>query len=361
MCLEILWIVVGFLYILYKGLREGEYTPLAILIVVAILVALAQLDISAGGIVAILLVLCVVIFFVTQNLVEDVHKFASLTPKELKEEFEKKGYHLVDKDIKEISKNPDNPLKSGGTIDECYKWYCEYKTTELGYLHFEQLDKVLGVPFNELPLDESLPSGQAVLKAEKLAINYILQKRGLRYIGFLGKPPPSYLYDGSDYTRKFYKFLDTYDFQKGMALRKKELEVLVESNFEEFEKLLGYKLPKYEYPFSSETARESRIKIAIYEILHNEGYMNVQDEIDIQVRGKWQDRKIACDRAYELFTMKHSEFEKVYGSKLTEEQLRCRGDIIEIIAMREGWKYTGWENNPREWWKEDDAYELLKD
>lgn len=361
MCLEILWIVVGFLYILYKGLREGEYTPLAILIVVAILVALAQLDISAGGIVAILLVLCVVIFFITQNLVEDVHKFASLTPKELKEEFEKKGYHLVDKDIKEIFKNPDNPLKSGGTIDECYKWYCEYKTTELGYLHFEQLDKVLGVPFNELPLDESLPSGQAVLKAEKLAINYILQKRGLRYIGFLGKPPPSYLYDGSDYTRKFYKFLDTYDFQKGMALRKKELEVLVESNFEEFEKLLGYKLPKYEYPFSWNYVRKERIEVAIYEILNKEGYIELQSEGDIKVYGKWQDRKVSCDRAYELFTMKHSEFEKVYGAKLSEEQLRDREKIVEIIALREGWKYDGWRNNPVGWGDRDVSYELLKD
>lgn len=360
--MALFWIIAGVLFIVVMGLKEGEYMPFAVVFWLVVLGVLASLEIPTLGIMICVGAITAVIWFITKTLQEDLNKFANLTPEELKVEFEKEGYHLVDEDLEQISKSPNSPLKKGGTITECYLWYCEYKTMELNFLHGKQLDKYLGVPFDELPLDENTPPGKNILKAEKLAVMHILEKRGLRYIGFMREPLPSYVLDNIKYTIMFNKFIDTYDFQKGMKLRKKELEVLAEADPEEFERLLGYKLPKYEYPFSDESVKKRRIEVAIYEILHNEGYMNVQDEVNIQVYGKWQDRKIACDRGYELYTMKHSEFEKVYGSKLSKEQLKNRTDVIEIIAMREGWKYNISENNPIAFKVNyDDIYEMLKD
>lgn len=376
MCLEILWIVVGFLYILYKGLREGEYTPLAILIVVAILVALAQLDISAGGIVAILLVLCVVIFVVVSLLLDSSNDSENSNDlvKSKKRLKKHNYYNIKDEDINYIINSPSSPFKTGGSFFECYDWLCKEKTYKINSLSEENLIQQLGVPLYKLPIDTDIPVEDALQKREILAKNYILKKDGLQYRErhkayilekdgkcYKTSRTPSYIHEETEYVKMFYKFLDTYDFQKGMTSRKKELETLVETDFEEFERLSGYNLPKYEYPFSNKWTKEERIEVAIYEILNNEGYLNLQPSEDIKEYGKWEDRKVSCDRAYELFTMKHSDFEKVYGAKLPEEQLRDREKIVEIIALREGWKYDGWRNNPVGWGDRDVAYELLKD
>ena len=82
---------------------------------------------------------------------------------------------------------------------------CEQEIWEIDKLSREDLGKRLGVPLDEIPLDQSLTTGNASLKRTTLAKNYLLKKEGLRYQKF-----PQYLDESDEYYTIFNHFVDEY-------------------------------------------------------------------------------------------------------------------------------------------------------
>lgn len=232
----------------------------------------------------------------------------------------------------------------------------------------------MGIPISDIPLNPKIKPDDAESQRKRLVIKHIMDREGLDYRAhFLGREYNS----KSDYPKQFEEFVDNYKkygkpkTKEERDIREKELDILYKTDYNGFCKLLGYKLPECKYPFSDYYFHDSRKKVAIKEILCNEGYVTPID--DVSIKSKWRDDKRRMDRAYELYTMKHSDFEKLYGSKLTEEMLKNRDDIVEIIMLRENIRFDdpypiisslcpigdNWLAHKKQ--ALIDAYELLKD
>ena len=125
-------------------------------------------------------------------------------------EFRKNGYEVCQEDIEFIVKHPRSPLYDNNkTVSQCYLWLCEQKTWEINSLTKKQIEELLGVPLDVIPLDKSIPSDEALFKRTLAAKQYLLKRRGLSYREFGGTAFQHYLND-EEYLSNIDEFIKSY-------------------------------------------------------------------------------------------------------------------------------------------------------
>lgn len=235
----------------------------------------------------------------------------------------------------------------------------------------EQLSQKLGFPISKIPLrhnDEDFSTSRrypsfktygAEDRRKMYAVAMILRSKGKQFAPY----DPLKTKGGREFVDYVTGVKDLPEVaDQKLAKRKKELEIMFDTNRADFERLLGRSLPTPQYPFSNKRFYELGIEIAIMKILSKEGY--VAQDI-------WRKRERAWSRTYKLYTMKHSDFENVCrmvgfisdGEEIKSDVLKYRGEAINAIARRERWEFDSF-NIPIEKFNQkvfDDAYEVLKD
>ena len=66
--MALFWIIAGVLFIVVMGLKEGEYMPFAVVFWLVVLGILASLEIPTLGIIIIIAIITMVIWFITKAL-----------------------------------------------------------------------------------------------------------------------------------------------------------------------------------------------------------------------------------------------------------------------------------------------------
>ena len=131
------------------------------------------------------------------------------TPETLKQKLSDCGYNVSDKAIELLFSSPLSPMRSQKkftvTMMDCFNWLCDQYTWKIDKLSCEDISNRLGVPLDKIPLDSSLPLGEASLKRTTLAKDHLLRKEGLRYVNF-----KHYLNESDEYYTVFVNFVDEY-------------------------------------------------------------------------------------------------------------------------------------------------------
>lgn len=210
--MELLWIVAGVIYIIHKLQSEEHFftkeTVLtllvgsALIIVPQIIVSLVCDEDNIGTVRPIVSLLCTVlpglalcIYAIGDNLTEEyngkkerleINERARRGVRELREIFEERDFHNIsNRMLEELLNNSASPLQifgvDGINLLRCYGWMCERRTLEIDELNDKELSGVLNIPLNTIPIDESLPIGEAYLRRTLLVKNYLLKKEGLQY------------------------------------------------------------------------------------------------------------------------------------------------------------------------------------
>lgn len=352
--MEIFWIVIGIIYIVYRLVKDKDLKLKTVLIAILTITLSAicgfiydkteESQSIAINILGIMLCFIPILVPFLALLYDSKQKdISSQNRKEvIKQSFESKGYHIQDDDINDLLYNPISPLnsKESFTINECYRWLCGQRSIQIDNMSSKQISEMINFPYEEIPLNNEISAKKAILERLNLTKDFILRKQGLRYL-YLNK----FVDDTSNYAVEFRKYITKeLELPKEQLhrreIRLKELDVIYNISIENFQQLLGYILPKCEYPFSNKSFREHRKMVAKWEILSKEGYIP-QTDIEINMYGNWADCKRFMDRSYELYTIKHSDLELIYGAKLTDDLLKHRGEIIKLILLREGIKNDG--------------------
>ncbi len=159
------------------------------------------------------IILAIGIAYILYRLIKDRSfsfsgKKQELTVEEIEIEFKKCGYNNISKRAFEYLKNDPyspirtNDLRTAGVVMRCYKWLCESATFKIDKLSKEELEKEIGIKIDEIPLDKSLPLGEASLKRTTLIKNHLLSQDGLRYQLFV-----KYLDNEDVYVQEFEKLI----------------------------------------------------------------------------------------------------------------------------------------------------------
>lgn len=255
--IELFWTVFGIGYVIYKGFKEERKTTLSffkyfgllvlILSPIWILGYIANNDSTSetgrivASLLAIVLLLALICFcfymiyvavrnkcsggqYVLNMLLEDNEKkrksFEQIRPRieaEIVDKFAHYGYHIDNDVLDELISNPLSPINGCHskevTLYECYKWLCKKYTWDIDKLKEEALSQALGVQLEIIPLDETLPIGEAHLQRTLLARNYLLMQKGLEYHAYadsLQGRYSSYLNKRSGYYALFNDFVVKY-------------------------------------------------------------------------------------------------------------------------------------------------------
>lgn len=223
--MDFIWIIVGVVYVVYKLMTE-EFKPtwkgflslcLALfpLFIGNIIISVSLRYSSVIGTVIGVLVLIgwIIGLFVWSNYSKETPITQLYQPShdisDIQKRFLECGYNNISqKEFDNLVNNPFSPINGGSRpkvlISECYKWMCDQATWAIDKLSRIELSEKLGVPLDKIPLDKTLPIGEASLKRTTLAKNYILNKDGLRYRKF-----PKYL-ESSEYSTLFVNFVNDY-------------------------------------------------------------------------------------------------------------------------------------------------------
>lgn len=138
---------------------------------------------------------------------------------EIEEGLCRTGYPHVDRDvIEELIDSPFSPLNNSYfkrvPFSVCYKWMCRERTWQIDKLQDEEVSNQLGVPLNIIPIDKKLTPGEAYLRRTLLARNYLLLKKGLKYQAVTDtlqmRYRAKYLDESDEYYTFFNNFVDEY-------------------------------------------------------------------------------------------------------------------------------------------------------
>lgn len=241
---SVLWVVIGIIYLIYKGFKEepkATSSAITAILVMATILAIPGLIISfisnetdTFGIVPsiliviglFVLVIIAIVYMVKyfdrknaeQQSPQVIQKVMDDRKKDITASFRRGGYpHIDNQAIEELLTCPHSPLNYGNKevpLSVCYKWMCRQRTWEIDKLKDEELSKELGVPLDIIPIDESLPVGEAYLRRTLLAKNYLLMKKGLKYQaladGLQLRYREKYLNEADEYYTIFNHFVDEY-------------------------------------------------------------------------------------------------------------------------------------------------------
>jgi len=244
LAVELLWIVIGIVYIIYKLQNEdhifSKETIIPLLLIFSFIV-IPQLIVevlcdedniefakSIATLITCLPFLGVLIYGInftlsskhnkSNDLSKSVGKSHSEKRTELIDEFEQHGYHIADDLISRLLSDPLSPINHGNhkeiSLFECYNWLCKERTWEIEKLKGDELSTELGVPLEVIPVRKDLPIGEAYLCRSLLAKNYILMKDGLKYRAYSDtlqmRYSSSYLNKENEYYKTFNNFVDNY-------------------------------------------------------------------------------------------------------------------------------------------------------
>lgn len=242
---SVLWVVIGLVYIIYKGFREEPKATSSVIVTILIIISLLAIpgliiefisDNTDGfGIVPSILIVVSLFAAIIVAIVciinridktnaqkcspQVVQKVRDDRKKEITESLYRSGYPHIDTDsIEELLDSPISPLNNSNTkevpLSVCYKWMCRQATWRIEKLKNEELSQKLGVPLDIIPIDNKLPTGEAYLKRTLLAKNYLLRQKGLRYQaladGLQLKYKDKYLNESDEYYTIFNHFVDEY-------------------------------------------------------------------------------------------------------------------------------------------------------
>lgn len=224
--MELLWIFAGIGYVVFRLFKDGEMhfswknaggyiLTIMPLVLGGVILSVSERNNSVAGVVigAILWIgwfIGLLVWTHAKPKKEQAPPKPKYTVQELRQEFQKYGYSGISQRVFEnLLNNVTSPLNAvytaTVTIKGCYSWMCEQEAWEIDKLSREQLEERLGVPLDEIPLDPSMPAGNASLKRTTLTKNYLLKKEGLRYQRF-----PQYLDESDEYYTVFNHFVDEY-------------------------------------------------------------------------------------------------------------------------------------------------------
>ena len=223
---EILWVVFGVAYIIYKGLQEerGVFGPAVLFLgivfgpAVLICIACAAMDIEVEGWIAVLTSLSPLIGLAFIFLYKpDTKKI-----EEKERERSEKLYDTVlsflktcDPDVKRevldhYFNDPCAPWNKGNNISPiiCYQWVSREATKGINQCKGKRIDELLGMPLDKIPIDKTIKPGNALFKREELARLYILRSYGLQYYDLRFAKGVTPITDEEQ--RSFFIFVDNY-------------------------------------------------------------------------------------------------------------------------------------------------------
>lgn len=224
--MELLWIFVGIVYVVFRLIKDGDLSfslknlGSYVLTIIPVVIGGLVLTISeknnfvVGAIIAAIIWISWFVGLIVWSFTKPKNADRQVKPKytiqDLRQEFQKYGYIGISDSVYEnLLHNINSPLNSAQSstvaIKYCYNWMCEQATWEIDKLSRESIEEQLGVPFDSIPLDQSLPAGNSYLKRTTLAKNYLLAKDGLRYTNH-----KKYLDESDEYYSIFNKFVDEY-------------------------------------------------------------------------------------------------------------------------------------------------------
>ena len=224
--MEILWIFAGIIYVVIRLFKDGDLKfswsnfgryvlTIAPLIVGGVLISFSERNQFVIGMIfgAILWIGWFIGLFVWARSNKDKEP-KDLEPKytvqEIRQKFQEEGYNGISQRVFEnLIRNITSPINASHTptvtIKGCYNWMCEQDTWEIDKLSRDDIGIRLGIPLDEIPLDQSIPLGEASLKRTTLAKDRLLKKDGLRYLNYR-----QYLTETDEYSTTFNCFVDKY-------------------------------------------------------------------------------------------------------------------------------------------------------
>ena len=224
--LELLWIVAGVAYIVFKLIREEfgfswsklwQYTLTVLPIIIggiAISVSIKH-DFYFGvffGVVFVIAGIFIALMYSAScdNRAAHKNKLQTIDGADVQRKFQNNGYPSIDIEmINNLINDPYSPLNHSNVSNipygTCYRWMCDKGTWEIDKLSREDIGNKLGVPLDEIPLDQTMKLGDASLKRTTLAKNRLLSNQGLLYRKF-----PHYLDKSDEYYIIFNHFVDEY-------------------------------------------------------------------------------------------------------------------------------------------------------
>ena len=268
--------------------------------------------------------------------------------------------------------------EKGQEVKTRTRYEAQYKDQMyLYHRDLSELSEMLNIRISDIPLrndpnfmiDNVIQTHTAESRRKGYAVAMILQRQGKKFY----PKDPLETEGGKDFASYVNgsKMLPM-ELEKKRDSRFGELNIMFTADRNSFVKLLGRDLLDFSYPFCNSSAINHYKLICIDEILDKEGlYTEPKKSANKRIDsinyglygGTLKQRKRAFERAYELYTMKHSDFIREYGSDLPEELLRNRADVIRAIASREGWRFNVFDTEIVDNIDSaalDKAYELLK-
>ncbi|MDO4562209.1 MAG: hypothetical protein Q4C12_00085 [Clostridia bacterium] len=225
----IFWIIIGVVYLIYQAYKEDERRTIAvgkfifgmILFLVLPTVALGayadstdnQMMSAIVGLVGLVgMFVYIFVFVIIFDRKHDSDKQKEYIRKkeiELSYQMKQSGYNLNKNLIHRLIIDPRSPLngtKRKVLISDCYEWISLQREVELLCLKDEELEALLGIPLNVIPINvnKSISSAQEQLRG--LVIEALLSREGLKY-SYKFK---HWMNDSSDYPQKFKNFINEY-------------------------------------------------------------------------------------------------------------------------------------------------------
>lgn len=234
LAVDLLWIVFGIIYVISKLQKEEHiFTKenVRLLLILSAFIVIPQIIVGVVCdeesaevvrpivtlvlIILPLLVLCVygLSFSIGSEIsakseAQQTNQDAMQSTDSLRRIFEQRGYYkLSDEMLDKLLHDQCSPIKTRGVygvgILFCYDWLCDLGTRKVDKLTPDELDAHLGVKLADIPLDCTLPQGEAMLKRNALAKNRVLTKEGLKYRRFR-----EFINEQDNYYEVFNSFVD---------------------------------------------------------------------------------------------------------------------------------------------------------
>lgn len=225
--MDFIWIVAGVIYILYMLFSDKPKTtisillglsPVIILAVIAIILNCLGFESIAKVITPIGMLIGLPIVYWWSKQPNDPEKVTA----DRKAMFDKWAKFIRteypdirNEDINLLIDSPNSPLNSEKiriTQLELYTWLCNHHSWRMNSLSDEELGRKIGIPFDELPLDEKLNSYHSKQKLRALVINTVLKEQygGLKYKDSSYKEC-AYVVVEDEYSTKLNNFIKNYN------------------------------------------------------------------------------------------------------------------------------------------------------
>lgn len=196
LAVNILWVVVGVIYVIYRLLKDGDSEGIGIALAIMLLpiffIIVSHLPDSSFfmfvfGIICIfspILVIFILIMLYSHHKdshLEEASKILTL--------FHQYGYKDVLLEDMELffTKSPPRLVKSPyydekkKSIYDMWDWLCKEKTYELVNKENYELSQIIGLDIEDIPLNSELQIKEAYLQRKCKVVDYILSQRGLVY------------------------------------------------------------------------------------------------------------------------------------------------------------------------------------